>query len=190
MSEELLRRARIPSNHWDCLLSEIPDEMEYKPFIVQYTDEISANLGSGSGLYIWGPHSSGKTGLASIICKAALNKGHMPLWIAAEKIPEYMCEDIYFDSDTLMRDRLYQVPLLVLDDLRLRSQQNLKSDWIERWLESIVRRRMDGKLCTIITSNNNKAALAKIEAFYAICKEALTLVEVRGHEFRPPIEQI
>ena len=127
--DALLTRARVPSNHWDCLLSEIPDDVTYKDFIVQYTDEIAANIQAGKGLFLWGDYGTGKTGIAAIICKAALNKGYVPLWIAAESIPSYMCEDIYFDDSTLMRERMFEVPLLVIDDLRLRDQRNIKSDW-------------------------------------------------------------
>lgn len=183
--ERLFRRACLPENHWDCRLSEIPYHAKYKSFVVEYTSNITDHIHSGKGLYLFGDYGTGKTGIAAIICKAALNKGILPLWIAAEKIPEYMCEDVYFDSDILMKDRLFDVPLLIIDDLRLREQVNLKSDWIERWLESVIRRRRDELKATIITSNDNPAKLAKLKAVYAICCEAVEFVEIKGVQFRP-----
>ncbi len=186
MTDSLFKRALIPENHWDCRLSEIPDTVPYKQYIVEYTENIIANVQNAKGLFIWGDFGTGKTGIAAIICKAALNKGIVPLWIPAERVPSYMCDEIYFDNDTLMKDRLFEVPLLVMDDLRLREQINLKSDWIERWIEGVIRRRMDARKTTIITSNNNPADLAKLKAVHAICSEAMTFVEVRGHKFRPP----
>lgn len=184
MNLHLLTQAGIPKNHWDCLISAIPVSCEYRDFIVRYTDNIKTNLIEGKGLYLWGDYGTGKTGLAAIIAKAALSKGYMSLWISAESIPAYMCEDIYFSEEMTMKDRMFSVPLLVIDDLRLRDQTTAKSDWIERWLESVIRRRMDNTLCTVITSNNSVHELKKLKAVYAITSEACTFLEIKGKNFR------
>lgn len=184
MNLKLLTQAGIPKNHWDCLISEIPDSCEYKSFIIDYTQDIKNNVLGAKGLYLWGDYGTGKTGLAAIIAKAALSKGLMSLWISAENIPQYMCEDIYFSDEVLMRDRMFSVPLLIIDDLRLRDQKAAKSDWIERWLESVIRRRMDNFLCTLITSNNSVHELKKLKAVYAITSEACTFIEIKGKNFR------
>lgn len=184
MNLKLLQQAGIPKNHWDCRLSEIPDTCEYKSFIVDYCNDIKNNILGAKGLYLWGDYGTGKTGLAAIIAKAALSKGYMSLWIAAENIPGYMCEDIYFSDEVLMRDRMFSVPLLVIDDLRLRDQRNVKSDWIERWLENVIRRRVDNTLTTLISSNNSVHELKKLKAVYSITSEACTFLEIKGKNFR------
>lgn len=182
--ENLLKRAMIPVNHWDCNLAEIPDDFPYKKRIIQYIENLREHIDRGEGLWLWGDYGTGKTGIAAILAKAALNKGYMPCWIAAENIPAYMCEDIYFSDDLLMRDRIFQVPMLVIDDIRLREQKNLRSDWIERWLEGIIRRRRDALLVTICSSNNSPFELKKLKAVYAISQEAMEFIEVKGKNFR------
>jgi len=184
MRIDLFNRAQLPNNHWDCALSGIPDDLKHKQIVTDYVEDIRDNIDQGKGVYWWGTYGSGKTGIAAIVVKAALSKGYMPLWISAESIPSYMCDDIYFDDGTLMRDRLFEVPLLIIDDVRLRDQTSLRSDWIERWLEAVVRRRMDNTLSTHITSNNSPYELKKLKAMYAICTEAMAFVEVKGINFR------
>lgn len=184
MNNQLLIQAAIPRNHWDCRISEIPDTCEYKSFIIDYCADIKNNILGAKGLYLWGDYGTGKTGLAAIIAKAALSKGLMSLWISAEKIPSYICDDIYFSDELLMRDRMFSVPLLVIDDLRLRDQTNVKNDWIERWLESVIRRRMDNTLTTVISSNDSEFALRKLKSVYSITSEACRFLEIKGKNFR------
>lgn len=181
---KLFDEAHLPVNHRGCLLKHIPNSTPYKQKIVDYTENIRHHLSNGQGLYLWGDYGTGKTGIACIICKAALNKGFMPLWVTAESIPSYMIEDIYFADDTLMRERMFTVDLLVIDDFRIRDQKAAKSDWIERWLESLIRRRLDAGKATIITSNTAKFELAKLKAIYSIANEAMEFVEIKGHDFR------
>lgn len=180
----LMDRARIPENHRGCLLKNIPNGVEYKQKIVDYIENIKHHLAHGQGLYLWGEYGSGKTGLAAIICKAALSRGFVPLWVNAERIPSYMCEDIMFSEDTPMRDRMFSVDILVIDDYRIRDQRAAKSDWIERWLESVIRRRLDDKKVTIITSNTAPQQLAKLKAVFSISTEAMEFIEIEGHDFR------
>lgn len=182
----LFNRARLPANHRGCLLSRIPD-LPYKSKIADYTENIREYVTQGRGLYLWGSYGTGKTAIACIVCKAALSRGLVPLWVTAESIPAYMVEDIFFDDEILMRDRMYSVDLLVIDDFRMRDQKAAKSDWIERWFENLIRRRLDAKKATIVTSNTSKFELKKLKAVYSITSEAMEFVEIAGHDFRSEI---
>lgn len=184
--ERLFNATRLPKNHWGCSISQIPD-LPYKTQIVDWVDNVKENVESGRGLLLYGTHSSGKSGTAAIIFKAALSKRIGALWVAAECIYEYKLnqDTILYSESTSLWDRMLNVPLLVIDDVTVRNRRDQKSQWCEMTLEMLVRRRTDAKLCTVITTNESLSKIkSEVLAFFSILKEATTPINIAGYDFR------
>jgi DNA replication protein DnaC len=184
--ERLFTATRLPKNHWECSIAQIPS-LPYKPLVVDWVDKVKENIEEGKGILLYGKHGSGKSGIAAIMLKAALSKRIGALWVAAEAIYDYRLnqDTILYSDSTSLWDRMMTVPLLVVDDMLVRNRKDQKSQWIEMTLEMLIRRRTDSKLCTIITTNEDLSKIkSEVLALFSILKEATTPINVVGHDFR------
>jgi len=190
--EDLLNRMNLPRNHWDARLSEIPDKASHKEQIVDYVENITYNVSNGRGLYLSFKQSTGKSAIAAICLKAALSKGHSGLWLACDQVPKYIIEDYEFDDDMTVVQRAETVPLLVLDEfvLSVKSEKGRKVARVgerERMIEMMVRRRIDAKKATIITSNIGPKTFEEVyPSFFRVLTESVDFVTTdSSHLFRP-----
>lgn len=137
----------------------VPDLRETNPFAVQevelFTRRIDEQLDNGRGLWLIGDVGTGKTTLAMLISKAALDAGRS---VAIYSVPRLLAEirDTY-DADPGERSymdffqRLVAVDMLHLEDLGAEKQ----TDWVLEQLYSLVNQRYEDKRSILVTSNVN-----------------------------------
>ena len=182
LTKEHMERMRIPRLHHACTLQAIPDTCQHKAHALSYIDALGDNLRDGVGLMLFGDYSSGKSGLGSILLKAAASLGKIGLWIRATEIPGFYINSTQFDEHHSMIERAVTVPLLVVDEVILFGD---KRDW---HFERLMRDRIGTKRATVCTTNlSPQKVKSQYPALAAVMQEAVIPIHVAGHDFRADI---
>jgi DNA replication protein DnaC len=122
----------------------------------RYIENLDDNLAAGKGIWFMGDIGTGKTTLAMLISKAALEKGYS---VAIYSTPTLLTkiraslrtetkEDVY----SAFFERLTSVDLLHLDDLGAERQ----TDWVLEQLYSIVNERYEAERAIMFTTDRHK----------------------------------
>lgn len=119
----------------------------------RFVHNISENLRAGRGLWFTGDVGTGKTTLAMLVSKAALDGGHS---VAIYSVPHLLAEirDTY-DRDPGERsymdffNRLAAVDLLHLEDVGAEKQ----TDWVLEQLYSLINERYEQQRAILVTTN-------------------------------------
>jgi DNA replication protein DnaC len=118
--------------------------------IRRYTQTIDANLDAGRGLWLVGDVGTGKTTLAMLVSKAALEAGRSVAIYSLPRLLNLIRETIDSEVGKLdFLDRLSMVDLLHIDDLGAES----KTDWVLEQLYSIVNARYEAQRAILATTN-------------------------------------
>ncbi len=133
-----------------------PPVTEIDPKLVfpirRYVRSLDDNLDAGRGLFIMGSVGTGKTTLAMLVSKHALEAGRS---VAIYSVPRLLTEiRRTYDgearrSDLELLDRLAAVDLLHLDDLGAERT----SEWVLEQLYSIINARYEDGRSLIVTTN-------------------------------------
>ena len=126
------------------------------PFVLRhvraYVDQIEDSLDEGRGLWFYGDVGTGKTSLAMLVSKAALEAGRS---VAIYSVPRLLADiKQTFDREhggsymELFR-RLCSVDLLHLDDLGAERT----TEWVLEQLYSIVNERWQERRAVVVTTN-------------------------------------
>jgi DNA replication protein DnaC len=124
-----------------------PDQIQS---VRRYVRAIERNLDAGKGLWIQGDVGTGKTTLAMLVSKAALEAGRSVAIYSLPRLLNLLRESM--DSEKGMvdfLDRLTAVDLLHLDDLGAENS----SDWVLEQLYSIVNARYESERAIVATTN-------------------------------------
>ncbi|HZE05994.1 MAG TPA: ATP-binding protein [Solirubrobacteraceae bacterium] len=153
-----LRKARslsavIPKRYRDVAFERWP-VTEIEPKVVRatrrFTDRIDEHLDAGRGLWFMGRVGTGKTTLAMLVSKAALEAGRT---VAIYSLPRLLNEirDTHRAerSHVDLLDRLTAVDLLHVDDVGAERT----TDWVLEELYSIVNARYEEQRSMVITTN-------------------------------------
>jgi DNA replication protein DnaC len=154
-----LRKARslsavIPRRYHDVAFDRYPvTDIEPRAAVRQvrsYVDRIDEHLDAGRGLWFMGTVGTGKTTLAMLVSKAALEAGRS---VAIYSLPRLLNEirDTHRAerSHVDLLDRLTAVDLLHVDDVGAERT----TDWVLEELYSIVNARYEDKRSMVITTN-------------------------------------
>jgi DNA replication protein DnaC len=135
---------------------ERPPVTEISPRIVsvvrRYVQDLDAQLDEGRGLWLFGPHGTGKTTLAMLVSKHALDTGRT---VAIYSLPRLLAEirttfdDGSVSSYTELIDRLTAVDLLHIDDVGAEKT----SEWVLEQLYAIVNARYEDEKAIVLTTN-------------------------------------
>jgi DNA replication protein DnaC len=152
------RRARnlsavIPRRYRDVSF-ERPPVTDIDPTIVgavrRYASTIDDQLDAGRGLWFMGNPGTGKTTLAMLVSKAALDAGRT---VAIYSLPRLLSEirDVFRadGSFVALLDRLTEVDLLHIDDLG--AEQT--TEWVLEALYAIVNARYEDERSIVLTTN-------------------------------------
>jgi DNA replication protein DnaC len=126
----------------------------------RYVREIDTRIAQGEGLWLYGPVGTGKTSLAMIASKAALDAGHT---VAIYSLPRLLSEirrtfdDGSLISQTQLLDKLTAVDLLHIDDVG--AEQT--SSWVLEQLYAMINARYEQERAVIITTNLERDQLAE-----------------------------
>jgi DNA replication protein DnaC len=181
-----LQRICLPQNYYLCSIDQIPVRCPHKKVIQRYINNIGVNIAEGYGLLLWGDYGSGKSGLGSIILKAAAANGYLGLWIRANNIADYLINKTRFDVRETMIERAIDVPILVIDELIIRETVRAS----DTFFEDLIRQRINEKQSTVVTTNLSPDAISsRYPALAAVMKEAILAVPVSGHNFRTQLAE-
>jgi DNA replication protein DnaC len=118
-----------------------------------FADDLGGNLRAGRGIWLMGDVGTGKTTLAMLVSRLALEAGHT---VAIYSLPRLLSrirrtydaeagEQSYLD----FFERLTSVDLLHLDDLGAEKS----SDWVLEQLYAIVNERYETRRSIVVTTN-------------------------------------
>jgi DNA replication protein DnaC len=128
--------------------------------VKRFVRDIDANLDTGRGLWLFGSVGTGKTTLAMLVSKHALDAGRS---VAIYSLPRLLAEiRTTFDDDADrsyvdLLDRLAQVDLLHIDDVGAEKT----SAWVLEQLYAIVNARYEAERSVVITTNLERDDLAE-----------------------------
>jgi DNA replication protein DnaC len=146
-----------------------------------YVEEIDDRLDDGEGLWLMGDVGTGKTTLAMLVSKAAVEAGRT---VAIYSLPRLLSRiRRTYDAEAGEQsygeffERLTQVDLLHIDDLGAEK----RSDWVLEQLYSIVNERYESQRSVVVTTNLDQAALEEqigprtVSRLVEICGDPLPL---------------
>ncbi len=152
----------------------------------RYVDDLGPNLDAGRGVWFEGDVGTGKTTLAMLISKAALDAGRS---VAIYSLPRLLAEirktfdDQSERSYLELMDRLTAVDLLHVDDLGAEKT----SEWVLEQLYAIINARYEDRRGLVITTNLQPHQLEEqitprtVSRLVEICGDPLPLY---GHDRR------
>jgi DNA replication protein DnaC len=118
-----------------------------------FVDELEAGLEAGRGLWIFGDTGTGKTTLAMLVSKMALEAGHS---VAIYSLPKLLAHirrtydsEPGGDSYLAFFERLTSVDLLHIDDLGAEK----RSDWVLEQLYALINERYEAQRSVLVTTN-------------------------------------
>jgi DNA replication protein DnaC len=151
----------------------------------RYVRDVDARLDAGEGLWLHGPVGTGKTSLAMLVSKAALDAGRT---VAIYSLPRLLADiRTTFDegsahSYTDLLDRLTGVDLLHIDDVGAEKT----SPWVLEQLYALINTRYEEERAVIITTNLERDDLAEQinERTVSRLEEMCLVLPVGGHDLR------
>jgi DNA replication protein DnaC len=171
----------------------------------RYVGDLDGNLATGRGLWIMGDVGTGKTTLAMLVSKTALDRGRT---VAIYSLPRLLSElrKTFEESSDLsylqLLDSLASVDLLHIDDVGAEKS----SEWVLEQLYAIINTRYEEEKAIVLTTNLDEASLREqitertVSRLVEMCGDPLPLfgddqrreVQVPEHlragatTFRPP----
>lgn len=117
-----------------------------------FVEHIEQRLDSGAGLWFQGDHGTGKTSLAMLVSRTALQRGRS---VAIYSLPRLLADirETYGEGARSSYMQLFQelctVDLLHIDDLGAEH----RTDWVLEQLYSIVNERWQDERSIVVTTN-------------------------------------
>jgi DNA replication protein DnaC len=153
-----------------------------------FIDELNPNLAEGRGLWLHGDTGTGKTTLAMLVSKAALQSGRS---VAIYSLPKLLARirrtydsEPGGDSYLSLFDKLTSVDLLHIDDLGAEK----RSDWVLEQLYALVNERYETERSILLTTNLSAPELEKqiegrtVSRLTEMCEE----IDIPGFDQRTP----
>jgi DNA replication protein DnaC len=144
-------------------VSDMTRDLKTKAAVAEvrtYIDNLDVRLDEGRGLWFEGDTGTGKTTLAMLISKAALEAGKS---VAIYSLPKLLVRirrtygsDADSDSYLSFFERLTSVDLLHIDDLGAEK----RSDWVLEQLYALINERYETERSVLITTNLDHDELA------------------------------
>jgi DNA replication protein DnaC len=160
----------------------VPEIARVAPDVVQevrrYVREIDANLDAGRGLWLMGDVGTGKTTLAMIVSKAAIDAGRSVAIYSLPRLLNLIRAAIETEAGMIgFLEQLAAVDLLHIDDLGAENT----TEWVLEQLYSIVNSRYEDERAMIVTTNLRYDELIEqlgertVSRLVAICGDGLPL---------------
>jgi DNA replication protein DnaC len=157
-----------------------------------YTDNLDANLTQGKGVWLYGDPGTGKTTLAMLVSKRALELGHS---VAIYSLPKLLARirrtydsEPGGDSYLAFFERLTSVDLLHIDDLGAEK----RSDWVLEQLYALINERYESEQSILVTTNLDEPELKEqigsrtVSRLVEMCGECM--VPMHGEDRREPMQ--
>jgi DNA replication protein DnaC len=158
----------------------------------RYVQNIDANLDSGGGLWLQGDVGTGKTTLAMLVSKAALDAGRSVAIYSLPRLLNLLRDALDAPGGKLdLLDRLTAVDLLHIDDLGAEAH----TDWVLEQLYSIVNSRYEAQRAIVATTNlmpdelSEKLGARTVSRLVEICGDLIPLCgEDKRRVYRAPAQ--
>jgi DNA replication protein DnaC len=121
-----------------------------------FVSDIGGNLDAGAGLWLTGSFGTGKTALAMIVSRAAIDAGRTVAIYSCPRLLSVIRESIDGSGVVDFQDRLASADLLHIDDLGAEH----RTEWVLEQLYSIINARYEDERSTVVTSNLGRDELA------------------------------
>ena len=146
-------RAVVPRRYEDVGFDRYPVN-EIAPSVVvttrRFVSQIDAMLDAGNGIWFLGNVGTGKTALAMLISKAAIEAGRTVARFPCPDLLRRIRTEIYTEGNVEnLRESLAAVDLLHIDDIGAERT----TDWVIEELYAIVNARYEEKKSMVITTN-------------------------------------
>jgi DNA replication protein DnaC len=146
-----------------------------------FIDEMDEHIRGGSGLWLMGDVGTGKTALAMLVSKHAIEAGYSVAIYSAPKLLAHIRASYGTDSggnDYMdLFGKLTSVDLLHVDDLGAEK----RTDWVLEQLYSVINERYESERSMIVTTNLGPEALEEqigprtVSRLVEICGDPLPL---------------
>jgi DNA replication protein DnaC len=151
--------ARIPRKYRDVAFDRFPVTAISPPVVDEvrrFCTQIEQRLDDGGGLWLVGDSGTGKTTLAMLVSKAAIEAKRTTAIYSMPRLMALLRESIEAEDGLLgLLDRLATVDLLHIDDLGAEH----RTDWVLEQLYSIVNTRYEDERAILVTTNSMPAEL-------------------------------
>jgi DNA replication protein DnaC len=117
--------------------------------VSRFVRDIDGNLDAGRGLWLAGSVGTGKTALAMIVSKAAIDAGRSVAIYSCPRLLSLIRESIDGGGVLNFLDQLTAVDLLHIDDLGAEH----RTEWVLEQLYTIINTRYEDERSTLVTSN-------------------------------------
>lgn len=187
--------ARIPRRYREISFEQLagtdlvafPEQIR---LVRRFAGQIEENLDAGRGIWIMGDVGTGKTTLAMLVSKAALDAARSVAIYSLPRLMNLIREAIEDEGGVVgFLDRLASVDLLHIDDVGAEN----RTDWALEQLYSIVNARYEDKRSIVMTTNLDPTELSEqigartVSRLLEMCGDPLPLFgEDRRRELRPP----
>jgi DNA replication protein DnaC len=155
--------------------------------VKEFVASIDERLAEGQGLWLMGDVGTGKTTLAMLVSKAAVEAGNT---VAIYSLPRLLSRirrtyDAEAGEQSYLEffERLTEVDLLHVDDLGAEK----RSDWVLEQLYAIINERYETQRSVVVTTNLSQEELEQqigprtVSRLVEICNDPLPLF---GHDMR------
>ena len=149
----------------------------------EFTDRIEENLDSGRGLWFFGGAGTGKTTLAMLVSRLALEAGRS---VAIYSLPKMLARirrtyDAEAGEQSYIEffERLTGVDLLHLDDLGAEN----RTEWVIEQLYALVNERYESQRSLVVTTNLDQGDLEEqigqrvVSRLVEICGDPLPIFD-------------
>jgi DNA replication protein DnaC len=155
-----------------------------------FVGDIGANLDAGRSLWLTGGVGTGKTALAMIVSKAAIDAGRTVAIYSCPRLLSLIRESIDSGGVLSFLDRLAAVDLLHVDDLGAEH----RTEWVLEQLYTIINSRYEDERSTVVTSNLTPEELAEqlgeriVSRLEGMCGEPLPFWGADARRIAYPLE--
>ncbi|MBM3667396.1 MAG: AAA family ATPase, partial [Actinobacteria bacterium] len=134
------------------------NEVVVRP-VKEFCMDVRANLDAGRGLWMYGGSGTGKTTLAMLVSRHALDAGRS---VAIYSLPKLLARiRRTYDAErgeqsyAELFERLTTVDLLHIDDLGAEN----RTEWVLEQLYALINERYESQRSLVVTTNKNEAEL-------------------------------
>ena len=159
-----------------------------------YLDKLDENLKAGQGVWLYGDPGTGKTTLAMLVSKIAIERNYS---VAIYSLPKLLARirqtydaEPGGDSYTTFFQRLTAIDLLHIDDLGAEK----RSDWVLEQLYALINERYESERAVLVTTNLDEVELKEqigqrtVSRLVEMCGNCM--VPMHGDDRREPARAI
>lgn len=174
LTREHLERMAVPAGLWRARFDALPEAS--RPVFASYVARLDEMVAKGVGLLILGPQGVGKSAALSVVGKEARARGHTVVYTTVWDLREAVRARTPFDSDETVFDRVRNVGVLLLDNLR--PEDNSEVVFNRRSIEELLSERASRARPTLVTTRMTPRDLADAKVGWGTLLGAGKLVTV------------